>query len=147
LSCSAHFSWVVVFTLFECVVTHILFWVCCHSSFFSVLSLIFYFECVITLVTDRFVSPFLCNGPSSTSIKLFFSVSTHPQLLEVESSGDVGIFKPNSVTSCVIVWFFSFLFSHFFDCYILVRIESNWIIFCCHYTWTLSSKSVYTFLT
>jgi hypothetical protein len=69
---------------FECVVTHI-------------------FECVVTLVTDRFGSPFLCKGSSSTSVKLFFSVSAQPQLLEVESPGDVGIFKPNSVISYVLV--------------------------------------------
>jgi hypothetical protein len=57
---------------FECVVTHL-------------------FECIVTLVIDRLGCPFLCNRPSSTSVKLFFSVSAQPQLLEVESPGDVGI--------------------------------------------------------
>jgi hypothetical protein len=36
-------------------------------------------------------------------LKLFFSVSAQPQLLEVESPKNVGIFKPNSVTFCVLV--------------------------------------------
>jgi hypothetical protein len=30
LSCCAHFSWAVVLTFLECVVTHFLFWVYCH---------------------------------------------------------------------------------------------------------------------
>jgi hypothetical protein len=38
--------------------------------FLSVLSLTSYFECVVTLVTDKFGSIFLCKGPSSTSVKL-----------------------------------------------------------------------------
>jgi hypothetical protein len=57
---------------FECVVTHL-------------------FECVITLITDRLVSPFLCKGQNSISVKLFFSVSAQPQLLEVGSPEDVDI--------------------------------------------------------
>jgi hypothetical protein len=69
---------------FECVVTHI-------------------FECVVTLVTDRLDNPFLCKGPNSTSVKLFFSVSAQPRLLEVESLRDIDIFKLNSVTFCVLV--------------------------------------------
>jgi hypothetical protein len=94
LSCSAHLSWVCCHSLliFECVVTHL-------------------FECVVTLVTDRLGSPFLCKGPSSTSVKLFFSVSAQPQLFDVESPRDVDTFKPNSVISYVLVWSFIF-FSH-----------------------------------
>jgi hypothetical protein len=57
----------------------------------SVLSLISCFECVVTFVTDRLSSPFLCKWPSSISVKLFFSVSAQPQLLEVENLGDVRI--------------------------------------------------------
>jgi hypothetical protein len=102
LSCGAHLSWTVVLTFFlsvlsliscfECVITHL-------------------FECIVTLITDRLDNQFLCKGSSSTSVKLFFNILAQPQLLEVESPGDVGIFKPNSVTSCVLVWSFLF-FSH-----------------------------------
>jgi hypothetical protein len=84
LLCSSFLSVLSLTSCFECVVTHL-------------------FECVVTLSTDRLGNPFLCKGPSSTSVKLFLSVSAQPQLLEVESPGDVGIFKPNSVTSCVLV--------------------------------------------
>jgi hypothetical protein len=67
-----------------------LFWIVVFT-FLSVLSLIFYFECVVTLVTDGLDSPFLCKGSNSTSVKLFFSVSAQPQLLEVGSPRDIGI--------------------------------------------------------
>jgi hypothetical protein len=77
---------------FECVVTHLFECVVTHL-----------FECVVTLIIDRLGSPFLCKGPSFTSVKLFFSISAQPQLLEVESPEDVGIFKPNSVRSCVLI--------------------------------------------
>jgi hypothetical protein len=107
-------EYVVTHLCFECVVTHI-------------------FECNVIRITDRLKISFLCKWPSFTSVKLFFSVSTQSQLLEVRSSGDVGIFKPNSVIFFDLVW--SFFFSHFFDCYISVRIKFNWIIFRCHYTW------------
>jgi hypothetical protein len=73
------------------------------TFFLSVLSLTSCFECVVTLVTDSVGSPFLCKGSSSTSVKLMFSILAQPQLLEVESPGDVGIFKPNFITSCVLV--------------------------------------------
>jgi hypothetical protein len=66
LSCSAHY-----------------FLVCCHSRF----------ECVVTRVTDRLDSPFLCKGPSSTSVKTLFNISAQSQLLEVEGPGDVDIVK------------------------------------------------------
>jgi hypothetical protein len=56
-----------------------------------VLSLTSYFECVVTLVTDRFDSLFLCKRSNSTSIKLFFSVSVQPQLLEVWSPKNIAI--------------------------------------------------------
>jgi hypothetical protein len=79
-------------------------------------------ECVVTLVTDRLDSLFLYKGPSSTSVKLFFSVSAQPQLLEIGSSGDVGIV---SRTPLYFVFLFDLFFSHFFDCYILMRIELN----------------------
>jgi hypothetical protein len=59
---------------FECVVTHIC-------------------VCVVTHITDRFGSPFLCKGPNSTSVKTLFNISAQPQLLEVEGPGDVGIVK------------------------------------------------------
>jgi hypothetical protein len=95
-----------------------------HLLVLSVLSLTSCFECVVTLVTDRIDSSFLCKGPSSTSVKLFFSVSAQPQLLEVGSFGDVGIFKPNSVTSCVLIWFFFFSFLLFL--WLLYSYE-NWI--------------------
>jgi hypothetical protein len=86
LSCSAHLflSVLSLTSYFECVVTHL-------------------FECVVTLVTDRLGNSFLCKGPSSTSVKLVFTISAQPQLLEVGSLGDVDIFKPNFVTSCVLV--------------------------------------------
>jgi hypothetical protein len=58
---------------FKCVITHL-------------------FEFVVTLVTDRLGSPFLCKGPNSTSVKLIFSISAQPQLLEVESAKNIGIF-------------------------------------------------------
>jgi hypothetical protein len=74
---------------FECVVTHL-------------------FECVVTLVTDRFGSIFLYKGPSSTSVKLFFSVSAQPQLLEVGSPGDVNIL---SRTPLHLVFLFDFFLS------------------------------------
>jgi hypothetical protein len=76
---------------------------CSAHLFLSVLSLTSCFECVVTLVTDRLGSPFLYKGPSSTSVKLVFSISAQPQLLEIGSPGDVDIFKSNSVTSCVLV--------------------------------------------
>jgi hypothetical protein len=88
---------------FECVVTHV-------------------FECVVTRVTDRLGNPFLCKGPSSTSVKIIFNISAQPQLLEVEGPRDVGIVKAELhyiLCSCFIFTFFS----HFFDFYILVRIE------------------------
>jgi hypothetical protein len=81
------------------------------------------FECVVTRVTDRLDSPFFCKRPSSTSVKIFFNISTQPQLLEVEGPRDIGIIKAELryiLCSCFI---FTFLFSYFFDCYILVRIE------------------------
>jgi hypothetical protein len=89
-----------VLTFLECVVTHFL--------FLSVLSLTL-FECVVTLVTDRFDSLFLYKRPSSTSVKLFFSVSAQPQLLEVDSPEDVGVFKPKSITSCLIFFHISLI--------------------------------------
>jgi hypothetical protein len=76
---------------FECVVTHV-------------------FECVVTCVTDRLGNPFLCKGPSSTSVKILFNISAQPQLLEVEGPRDVGIVKTEIhyiLCSCFIFTFFS----------------------------------------
>jgi hypothetical protein len=76
--------------------------VCCHSLLvLSMLSLTFF--SVLSFLLPIGLAAFLCKGPSSTSVKLFFSISAQPQLLEVESPGDVDIFKPNSVTSCVLI--------------------------------------------
>jgi hypothetical protein len=80
------------------------------------------FECVVTRVTDKLGSPFLCKGPSSISVKIIFNISAQPQLLEVEGPGDVGIVKAELRCILCSCFIFTFLFSHFFDCYILVRI-------------------------
>jgi hypothetical protein len=87
--------------------------VCCHLSFLSVLSL------VLPIV----LAAHFCKGPSSTSVKTLFNMSTQPQLLEVEGSGDVGIVKAELRYILYYCFIFTFLFSYFFDCYILVRIE------------------------
>jgi hypothetical protein len=118
-SCSAHISWV-----------------CCYSFLILIVLSLTFFS-VLSLLLSKAWQPILCKGPSYTSVKVFFSVSTQPQLLEVESPGDVSILN-QTLLHLVFFLFFSFLFSHLFDCYILVRIESNWIIFRCHYIWTLS---------
>jgi hypothetical protein len=101
----------VLIYFFYCVVTHI-----CFECV-----VIHLFECVVTLIIDRLGNPFLCKGLSSTSVKLFFSISAQPQLLEVESSENVGI-----VSRILLYFMFLFdLFSCFFDYYILVRIKLN----------------------
>jgi hypothetical protein len=51
------------------------------------------FECVVTRVTDRLDSSFLCKRPSFTSVKALFNILAQPQLLEVEGPGDVDIVK------------------------------------------------------
>jgi hypothetical protein len=55
-----------------------------------------------------FDNPFVCKGPSYTSVKLFCSVSAQPQLLEVDSSGDVCIL---SRTPLHLVFLFDIFFS------------------------------------
>jgi hypothetical protein len=81
--------------------------------FFSVLSLVL----PIGLVAH------FCKGPSSTSVKTLFNISAQPQLLEVEGPGDLGIVKAELRYILCSYFIFIFLFSNFFDCYILVRIE------------------------
>jgi hypothetical protein len=81
------------------------------SPFLSVLLLTSCFECVVTLVTDRLDSPFLCKELSYTNVKLFFSVSAQPQLLEVGSLENVGIL---SRTSLHLVFLFDLFFSLIF---------------------------------
>jgi hypothetical protein len=63
---------------------HSLFLLCCHRLFiFSVLSL---------SITNRFDNSFSFKGSSSTSIRYFIlSISAQPQLLKIESPGDVDI--------------------------------------------------------
>jgi hypothetical protein len=80
------------------------------------------FFSVLSLVLPIGLAAHFCKGPSSTSVKTFFNISAQPQLLEVEGPGDVGIVK---VELCYILcsYFIFIFFSHFFDCYILVRIE------------------------
>jgi hypothetical protein len=73
-----------------------------------VLSLTSYFECVVTLVTDRFDSLFLCKRLNSTSIKLFFSVSIQPQLLEVWSPKNIVILNQ---TPLHLMFLFNLFFS------------------------------------
>jgi hypothetical protein len=51
----------IVTHLFECVVTHLFECVVTHL-----------FECVVTFIIDRLDNSFLCKGPSSISVKLFF---------------------------------------------------------------------------
>jgi hypothetical protein len=82
------------------------------STLFWVVVLTSCFECVVTLVTDRLDSPFLCKGSSSTSVKTLFNISAQPQLLEVEGLGDVGIIKAELryiLCSCLIFFFLTFL--------------------------------------
>jgi hypothetical protein len=103
----------------------------CYSPFISVLSLIFYFECVVThlfecvvtLITDRLDSPFVCKGLSSISVKLFFSVSAQPQLLEIESFRDMDIV---SRTLLHLVFLFD-LFFYFLSFLWLLYSYENWI--------------------
>jgi hypothetical protein len=96
--------------------------VCCHSLFvLSVLSLIFF--SVLSLLLLIGLAVHFCKGPSSTSVKTLFNISAQPQLLEVEGPGDVGIVKAELCYILCSCFIFTFLFSHFFDCYILVRIE------------------------
>jgi hypothetical protein len=96
-------------------------WVCCHSLLIlSVLS--FTFLSVLSLLLPISLAAHFYKGPSSTSVKTFFNISAQPQLLEVEGPEDVGIVK---VELCYILcscFIFTFLFSHIFDCYILVII-------------------------
>jgi hypothetical protein len=95
---------------------------CCHSFLvLSVLSLTFL--SVLSLVLPIGLTTYFCKGPSCTSVKTIFNISAQPQLLEVEGLGDVDIVKPELryiLCSCFI---FTSLFSYFFDCYILGRIE------------------------
>jgi hypothetical protein len=92
-----------VLTLFECVVIQVL----------SVLSLV--------LPID--LAAHFCKGPSSTSVNTLFNMSAQPHLLEVEGPGDVGIVKAELYHILCSCFIFTFLFSHFFDCYILMRIK------------------------
>jgi hypothetical protein len=81
----------VLTSCFECVVTYV-------------------FECVITRVTDRLGNPFLCKGPSSTSIKTIFNISAQLQLLEVEGPGYVDIVKAEL---CYILYSYFYLYFFF----------------------------------
>jgi hypothetical protein len=93
---------------------------CSAHLVLSVLSLIFL--SVLSLLLPIGLATHFCKGPSSTSVKTLFNISTQPQLLEVEGSGDVGIVKTE--LRYILCSYLSLLFfSHFFDCYILVRIE------------------------
>jgi hypothetical protein len=104
-----------VLTFLECVVTYFCFE--CVVTYF-------YFECVVTFVTDRFDNPFLYKRPNSTSVKLFFSVSAQPQLLEIESLENVGIVGR---TPLYLMFLFNlFFFSLCFSCYIFVENELNY---------------------
>jgi hypothetical protein len=81
------------------------------------------FFSVLSLVLPIGLAAYFYKGPSSISVKTLFNISAQPQLLEVEGPEDVGIVKAKLryiLCSCFI---FTFLFSDFFDCYILVRIE------------------------
>jgi hypothetical protein len=96
--------------------------VCCHSLLIlSVLSLTFF--SVLSLVLPIGLAAHFYKGPSSTSVKTIFNISAQPQLLEVEGPGDVGIIKAELCYILCSCFIFIFLFSHFFDCYILMRIE------------------------
>jgi hypothetical protein len=68
-----------------------------------------FLECVVTLVIDRLVRLFLCKELSSTSVKLFFSVSAQPQLLEVGSPEDIGIVSRTPLHIVFLFDFFSLL--------------------------------------
>jgi hypothetical protein len=86
-----------------------------------VLSIIFL--SVLSLLLRIGLAAHFYKGPSSTSVKTLFNILAQPQLLEVEGPGDVGIIKVELryiLCSCLSLLFF---FSHFFDCYILVRIK------------------------
>jgi hypothetical protein len=109
---------------FVCVVTHL-------------------FECIVILVTDKLDSSFLYKGPSSTSVKLFFSVSAQPQLLEVRRSGDVSILSRNSLHLMflfdLLIYFLSFLW---FLYYCENWIELNYVPLSLHLN-TKSQISLY----
>jgi hypothetical protein len=89
--------------------------------FLSVLSLIFL--SVLSLLLPIGLTVHFYKGPSSTSVKTFFNISAQPQLLEIEGLVDVGIVKAELRYILCSYFIFTFLFSYFFDCYILVRIE------------------------
>jgi hypothetical protein len=77
--------------------------VCYHSSF--ILSVLLH------LLPIGLVAHFFCKGSSSKSVKLFFSVLVQPQLLEIGSSGDVGILNRTPLHLVFLFdLFFSFLF-------------------------------------
>jgi hypothetical protein len=68
------------------------------------------FECVVTHVTDKLDSSFLCKGPSSISVKIIFNILVQSQLLKVESPRDIDIVKVELcyiLCSCFIITFFS----------------------------------------
>jgi hypothetical protein len=111
---SCKLFWAVVLIFLKCVVTY-LSWVCCHSPF--------HFECVINLITGRLGSSFLCKWPNYTSIKLFFSITAQPQLLEVRSPGDVDIV---SRTLLYLAFLFDLFFSFLSFLWLLYFCE-NWI--------------------
>jgi hypothetical protein len=81
------------------------------------------FLSVLSLVLPISLTTHFCKGSSSTSVKTLFNISAQPQLLEVEGPGDVGIVKAELRYILCSYFIFTFLFSYFFNCYILVRIE------------------------
>jgi hypothetical protein len=104
-SCSAHISWV-----------------CCYSFLILIVLSLTFFS-VLSLLLSKAWQPILCKGPSYTSVKVFFSVSTQPQLLEVESPGDVSILNQ---TLLHLVFFFVLFFSLLSFIWLLYSCE-NWI--------------------
>jgi hypothetical protein len=78
-----------------------------------------FFLSVLLLLLPIGLTAHFYKGPSSTSVKPFLNISAQPQLLEVEGPGDVDIVK----AELRYILYLYFLFSYFFDCYILMRIE------------------------
>jgi hypothetical protein len=104
LSCSAH--------LFLSVLS-LTFWVCCHSPFLSVLSLLLPIGLAVHF----------CKGPSSTSVKTLFKYIGSTSIVRGWGSRRRSHCWSWTPLHLVFLLYLYFLFSCFFDCYILARIE------------------------